>query len=250
MAIQDIAEFSDPSAETVLNVESLTAGYGDSEVITDVDLHVDDGEIVCLIGPNGAGKSTVMKSVYGFTTIHSGTITYTDEDITRLAPADALTAGMAYVLQESSIFPRMTVRENLLMGGFVLDDDNRVAELVEDTFEEFDRLADRRDQQARTLSGGERRLLEIARGLILDPDLVFLDEPSVGLEPQYIDTVFDRITDLRDAGKTLMLVEQNAEKGLSVADRGYVLADGQIRYEGTGDRLLEDEQVGELYLGN
>lgn len=250
MSAQDIAEFSDPSEKTVLNVESLTAGYGESEVISDVNFHIDESEIVCLIGPNGAGKSTVMKSVYGFTTIHSGTITYNGEDITRLDPADALTAGMAYVLQESSIFPRMTVEENLMMGGFVLNDDDRVEDLVEDTFEEFDRLAERRNQKARTLSGGERRLLEIARGLILDPDLVFLDEPSVGLEPRYIDTVFNRITDLRDAGKTLMIVEQNAEKGLSIADRGYVLADGQLRYEGAGDRLLEDEQVGELYLGN
>lgn len=249
MSKSAIDEFTDPTEETVLNVQDLTAGYGDTVVISDVDLHVDDGEIVCLIGPNGAGKSTVMKSVYGFTSIHDGTVTYRDEDITHLAPADSLTAGLTYVLQESSIFPRMTVTENLMMGGFVLNDDDRARELVDETYEEFDRLSERRDQKARTLSGGERRLLEIARGLILDPDLILIDEPSVGLEPRYIEMVFDRITDLRDAGKNLILVEQNAEKGLSVADRGYVLADGQIQYEGTGTQLLGDEQVGELYLG-
>jgi branched-chain amino acid transport system ATP-binding protein len=245
----DIVEFTEPSDETVLNIKNLTSGYGETVVISDVNLHIDDSEIVCLIGPNGAGKSTVMKSVYGFATVHSGTVTYRNENITRLSPGDSLTAGMAYVLQESSIFPRMTVTENLMMGGFILNDDDRVRELVEETYEEFDRLSESRDQKARTLSGGERRLLEIARALILDPDLLFLDEPSIGLEPRYIEMVFDRITELRDAGKTLMLVEQNAEKGLSVADRGYVLADGQIRYEGTGEQLLDDEQVGELYLG-
>lgn len=214
-----------------------------------VDFEVEQGEIVGLIGPNGAGKSTVMKAIYGFATVHDGRVTYRGENVTRLSPGESLRAGMAYVLQDSAIFPDMTVAENLLMGGFILGDDDRAQELVEETFEEFDRLQDHREQRAKTLSGGERRLLEIARALILDPDTLFLDEPSIGLEPRYTDMVFDRIESLRAREKTIVLVEQNAQKGLSVADRGYVLADGRLRYEGSGEDLLADEQVGELYLG-
>ena len=245
----ELEAFTSPSEDTILSTDGLTAGYGDTVVISDVSIHVDDGEVVCLIGPNGAGKSTVMKSIYGFATVHDGIVSYQGDEITHYEPGESLRTGMSYVLQDSSIFPEMTVNENLLMGGFVLNDDSYVQELVEETYDQFERLRECRGQQAKTLSGGERRLLEIARALILNPDLLFLDEPSLGLEPSYIDMVFERIETLSETGTTILLVEQNAEKGLSTADRGYVLSDGQIRYEGTGEQLLTDEQVGELYLG-
>jgi branched-chain amino acid transport system ATP-binding protein len=156
---------------------------------------------------------------------------------------------MSYVLQSSSVFPEMTVHENMLMGGFVFDDDERAARRAEELYEEFPRLADHREQEAGSLSGGERRLLELARGLVVEPKLMLLDEPSVGLEPTYIEQVFDHVRDLNELGTTILLVEQNAEKGLSIADKGYVLASGEIRHTGSGAELLENEEVGRLYLG-
>lgn len=244
-----LEEFTTPSGDTILEVRNMTAGYGNSVVISDVSLYLDDGEIVTVIGPNGAGKSTVMKSIYGFTTIHEGTVEYHGRDITHHSPVETLKAGMSYILQDSAIFPKMTVEENLLMGGFVLNDDDKARRLAERMYEQFPRLDDRRAQQAKTMSGGERRLLELARGMILDPEVMLMDEPSIGLEPAYVEMVFDKIEELNAAGKTIMIIEQNAEKGLSVADRGYVLADGQLKFEGTGRQILGDEDVGRLYLG-
>lgn len=233
----------------LLALSGVTAGYGNTTVIHDVDMAVERGQIVCLIGPNGSGKSTVMKSVYGFADVMDGTITFDGEAITHASPQENLAAGIGYVLQSASVFPDMTVHENMLMGGFVFDDDDRAGERAEELYEEFPRLAERRSQKAGTLSGGERRLLELARALVVDPELLLLDEPSIGLEPRYIETVFERIEGLNDLGTTLLLVEQNAEKGLSVADRGYVLASGEIKFVGTGEELLADEEVGRLYLG-
>ena len=238
-------EDSDP----LLALNGVTAGYGNTTVIHDVDLAVERGQIVCLVGPNGSGKSTVMKSVYGFADVMDGRISFDGDDVTRSRPQENLAAGIGYVLQSASVFPDMTVHENVLMGGFVFDDDDRARERAEDLYEEFPRLAERRSQKAGTLSGGERRLLELARALVVEPQLLLLDEPSIGLEPKYIETVFERIEDLNDLGTTLLLVEQNAEKGLAVADRGYVLAGGEIEFVGTGEELLADEEVGRLYLG-
>ena len=233
----------------LLALSDVTAGYGNTTVIHDVDMAIEQGQIVCLIGPNGSGKSTVMKSVYGFADVMGGSITFGDEEITHTSPQENLAAGIGYVLQSASVFPDMTVHENLLMGGFVFNDDDRASKRAEELYEEFPRLAERRAQKAGTLSGGERRLLELARALVVEPELLLLDEPSIGLEPKYIETVFERIEDLNNLGTTLLLVEQNAEKGLSVADRGYVLASGEIKFEGPGDELLADEEVGRLYLG-
>jgi branched-chain amino acid transport system ATP-binding protein len=233
----------------LLSVENLTSGYGNTTVVHDVDLSIDEGEVACLIGPNGSGKSTVMKSIYGFADVFSGTVRFDGEEITGRAPKESLRSGMSYVLQDSSVFPGMTVHENMLMGGFVFDDDDRARERAEELYEEFPRLAEIRAQKAGTLSGGERRLLELARALMVEPGMMLLDEPSIGLEPKYIDDVFERIEQLNDLGTTMLLVEQNAEKGLSVADKGFVLASGEIKFTGTGTELLEDEEIGRLYLG-
>jgi len=235
--------------DALLELSDVTAGYGNTTVIHDVDLAVPDGEIACLVGPNGSGKSTLMKSVYGFADVTAGTVTFDGRDVTGQSPQQSLRSGMSYVLQSSSVFPDMTVHENMLMGGFVFDDDERAEARAEELYEEFPVLSDIRRQKAGTLSGGQRRLLELARALVVDPQLMLLDEPSIGLEPRFIEDVFDRIRHLNDLGTTLLLVEQNAEKGLSVADRGFVLASGEIKFAGTGTELLENDEVGRLYLG-
>jgi len=233
----------------VLAIENLTAGYGGTEVLTDVSVEVGEGQVVTILGPNGAGKSTLMNSIFGFADVDGGRISLRGEDVTGVGSEEILRHGVGYVMQDPSIFPKMSVHENLLMGGFVLNDDDRARELVEGIYEDFDRLEERRDQQANTLSGGERRLLEIARTLLLDPDFVLFDEPSIGLEPRYVEMVFDRIEALDEAGKTVLLVEQNADVALGVSDRGYVISDGEVRYEGSAQQLLEEEDIGKLYLG-
>jgi branched-chain amino acid transport system ATP-binding protein len=235
--------------DPILRLDDVVAGYGNTTVLHDVSIAVGDGQIGCLIGPNGSGKSTLMKSVYGFADVKAGSVRFRGEEITGRAPQTNLANGISYVLQDSSVFPRMTVHENMLMGGYVFDDDDRAADRAEELYDEFPILGDIRSQKAGTLSGGQRRLLELARALMVDPELMLLDEPSIGLEPRFIDDVFERIKQLNDLGTTILLVEQNAEKGLSVADRGFVLASGEIKVTGTGTELLDDEEVGRLYLG-
>ena len=245
MAATPSADATDP----ILEMEHVVSGYGNTTVLHDVSIAVKEEEIACLIGPNGSGKSTLMKSIYGFADVQSGTITLREEDITGRSPQDNLANGMSYVLQDASVFPNMTVHENMLMGGYVFNDDDRANERAEELYDEFPILGDIRGQNAGTLSGGQRRLLELARALMVDPDVMMLDEPSIGLEPRFIDDVFERIEQLNDLGTTILLVEQNAEKGLSVADRGFVLASGEIKFTGTGTELLNDDEVGRLYLG-
>jgi branched-chain amino acid transport system ATP-binding protein len=240
---------ADGGERALLELSDVTAGYGNTTVIHGIDIAVEEGSIACLIGPNGSGKSTLMKSVYGFADVFGGTVTFDGEDITGRSPQESLASGMSYVLQSASVFPDMTVHENMLMGGYIFEDDDRARERAEELYAEFPILGDIREQKAATLSGGQRRLLELARALMVDPELMLLDEPSIGLEPKYIDDVFERIRQLNDLGTTLLLVEQNAEKGLSVADRGFVLASGEIKFTGSGTELLEDEEVGRLYLG-
>ena len=239
----------DDADDPLLEMRDVVAGYGNTTVLHDVNVAVEEGQIACLIGPNGSGKSTLMKSIYGFADVKRGTITLDGEDITGRSPQENLRNGVSYVLQDSSVFPRMTVHENMLMGGYVFDDDDRAAARAEELYDEFPILGDIRNQSAGTLSGGQRRLLELARALMVEPDVMMLDEPSIGLEPTFVDDVFDRIEQLNEFGTTILLVEQNAQKGLSVADRGFVLASGEIKFTGTGTELLNDEEVGRLYLG-
>lgn len=237
--------------EALLVIDALVAGYGKMEVLHGFDLQIGRGQSLCLIGPNGAGKSTVLHSISGFTNIGSGAIRVAGDDVTRLGSNDKLkTAGIAYVLQDNSVFPDMTVEENLLMGGYLMDSQKDAAAAAERVFERYTRLAERRRERAGVLSGGERRLLEISRALIMDPAILLVDEPSIGLEPRFIEMVFEVLGDLqREAGKTIILVEQNAKKGLEFADIGYVLVSGQLAKAGPGNDLLEDEDVGRLFLG-
>jgi len=237
--------------EPVLQIDGLVAGYGKMEILHGIDLQVSAGQSLCLIGPNGAGKSTVLHSIYGFTNIMGGTIKAKGTDITRLNPNEKLkTAGVAYILQDNSVFPDMTVEENLWMGGFLMDTPAHAKEAAEKVFEKYPQLAERRRQSAGVLSGGERRLLEIARALVMEPQVLLVDEPSIGLEPRYISMVFEVLDDLQHGqGKTIVMVEQNAKKGLEFADIGYVLVSGEIAMAGKGDDLLQDPEVGRLFLG-
>jgi branched-chain amino acid transport system ATP-binding protein len=179
-----------------LQIEGLNAGYGKMEILHNVNLYASKGQSVCLIGPNGAGKSTILHSVYGFANIFSGTITVDGKDITNLSSAEKLkSVGVAYILQDNSVFPDMTVEENLLMGGYIKDNTNESYEEAEKIFEKYDRLKKRRNQPAKVLSGGERRLLEISRALVMKPSVLLVDEPSIGLEPRYIKMVFEILGD-------------------------------------------------------
>lgn len=237
------------TTDTILQTKDVVAGYGNTTVLHDVNIAIEDGQIACLIGPNGSGKSTLMKSIYGFADVMSGTVTLGDREITGRTPQENLANGMSYVLQDASVFPGMSVNENMLMGGYVLDDKTAAIDRAEELYAEFPLLDGIREQTAGTLSGGQRRLLELARALMVEPEILMLDEPSIGLEPKFIDDVFNRIEQLNELGTTILLVEQNAQKGLSVADRGFVLASGEIKFSGSGDELLSDEKVGKLYLG-
>jgi len=234
-----------------LRIKKLNAGYGKMAILHDFDLFVSKAQSLCLVGPNGAGKSTILHSIYGFTNIFSGQIEIEGKEITSMTPAEKLkSVGIAYILQDNSVFPDMTVEENLLMGGYIKEKTEESYEEAEKIFEKYDRLRNRRNQAAKVLSGGERRLLEISRALVMKPSVLLVDEPSIGLEPRYIEMVFEILNDLQKSEKkTIIIVEQNAKKGLEFADIGYVLVSGQTAIAGSGDELLENPDVGRLFLG-
>lgn len=244
-----LAQISD--AEPFVSIEGLVGGYGRAEILHGIDLVLGRGQSLCLIGPNGAGKSTVLHAIFGFAQVFDGTVSVGGKDITRLSSSRKLKeAGIAYVLQDNSVFPDLTVEENLLMGGFLLPGSKDAKIAAEKVFDRYDRLARRRNERAKVLSGGERRLLEVSRALIMDPSVLLIDEPSIGLEPRYIDLVFEVLTDLqRKDGKTILMVEQNAKKGLEFADIGYVLVAGRVALAGSGRDLLANPDVGRLFLG-
>ncbi len=238
-----------------VSIKNLVAGYGQMQILHDLDLRVGKGQSLCLIGPNGAGKSTILHAIFGFNRIFSGSIEISTDgvtkNVTKMTPNQKLAdAGIAYILQDKSIFPNMTVEENLWMGGFLKNKPQEAKDAAEKVFDKYDRLANRRKHKAGVLSGGERRLLEISRALVMNPEILLVDEPSIGLEPRFIDMVFDILDDLQNTeGKTIIMVEQNAKKGLEFADIGYVLVSGQLAIAGTGDELLQNPKVGELFLG-
>jgi len=235
----------------LVQIDGLTAGYGKMEILHQIDLAVGSGQSLCLVGPNGAGKSTILHSIFGFTQIFSGNINVDGVDVTKQSPSERLRdAGIAYILQDNSVFPDMSVEENLLMGGYLLPNTTLAKEAAERVFARYDRLAQRRTDKAGVLSGGERRLLEISRALIMEPKVLLVDEPSIGLEPRFIDMVFEILSDLKDRdGKTIIMVEQNAKKGLAFADIGYVLVSGRVAMADKGATLLENPDVGRLFLG-
>jgi len=241
--------------DQALQIDDLCAGYGQMEILHGFNLRVGRGQSLCLIGPNGAGKSTVLHSIFGFTTIYSGSILSNHgsgrADVTHLSANEKLrSAGIAYVLQDKSVFPHMTVEENLWMGAFLMERAAEAKLAAERVFDQYPRLAARRKYPAKVLSGGERRLLEISRALVMDPKVLLIDEPSIGLEPRFIDMVFEILGDLQHkGGKTIVMVEQNAKKGLEFANIGYVLVSGELAIAGKARDLLADPDVGRLFLG-
>jgi branched-chain amino acid transport system ATP-binding protein len=233
----------------LLVAESLTAGYGRMDILHGVSLAVDVHEIVSIIGPNGAGKSTAFKTIVGFLRPRTGRVLFNGEAITGLRPDLVLRRGLAYVPQGRIVFPQMTVLENLEMGAYIERDGRRIAAALEQVYALFPVLAERRKQTAGTMSGGEQQMVAIARALMTSPRLILLDEPSLGLSPKFVTLIFEKLLDMREAGYTLMLVEQNATRALGIADRAYVLELGRNRLEGPGRQLLADPEVKRLYLG-
>ena len=232
----------------LLEVVSVTAGYGDSEILRDVSMEVRAGEIVSIIGPNGAGKSTLMKTIFGLLHARQGSISFDGDDITRLHPYQIVERGMCYVPQVSNVFTDLTVAENLEMGAFLAKKAD-IARRMERIFDYFPRLKERRGQRAGKMSGGERQMVAMGSALMLEPKLVLMDEPSAGLSPKMVGVIFEQIRLINEAGPAILIVEQNAHHSLRMSDRGYVLAAGQNRFEGTGDNLLNDPEVARLYLG-
>jgi len=235
------------NGEALLEVQAVTAGYDQMEILHDVSIRVGDGEVVTLIGPNGAGKSTLLKTIFGLLRPTRGSIRFRGEDIAGLPPKLLVRRGLAYVPQVDNVFPSLTLEENLQMGAVVLDGDVRPR--MEEVLRLFPALSDRRRQKVGTMSGGERQMAAIGRALMLEPVFLLLDEPSAALSPIMAETVFDRIRDINGRGVTVLLVEQNAREALRLSHRGYVLAGGQQRLEGAGEALLADAEVKRLYLG-
>jgi len=233
----------------LLEVDRISAGYGQALVIEDVSICVDAGEIVGIIGPNGAGKSTVLRTVAGQLLPAAGAIRYSGQDITRLGMAERGRRGLMFVPQGMNIFPNLTVRENLEIAGLLLEDKTARQEAVRDALEHYPALGRKKDQYGRALSGGERQLLALSRTRILRPRLVLLDEPSLGLAPMLVDHIFDESVRMTGLGVSVLVVEQNARKALSISHRAYVLELGRNRLTDTGARLLHNEDVQRLYLG-
>lgn len=233
----------------LLTLEDITAGYGQAPVLSDITLHVESGEIICIIGPNGAGKSTVLRTIAGQLIPSRGTVTFKGENISTMSIARRGAKGLVFIPQGMNIFPNLTIVENLEISGTLLEDKHSLSRNIRKVLEKYPVLHKKRNSFARELSGGERQILALSRSILLKPDLVLLDEPSLGLAPIIVDMIFDQIVEIGKSGSSVLLVEQNARKGLSISHRGYVLELGRNRLTGTGQELLESDEVRQLYLG-
>jgi ABC-type branched-subunit amino acid transport system ATPase component len=232
---------------TVLEAREVVSGYGEVEILHGVSIKVEEGEIVTIIGPNGAGKSTLLKTVFGLLPCKRGAVFFTGEDVTGQPPQVMVRKGMCYVPQSDNVFPSLTVQENLEMGAFIRRDNCRSK--IEEVLALFPDVMERRHTRAGKLSGGQRQMLALGRALMLEPRVLLLDEPSASLAPNMVQLVFAKILDINRSGVAIVMVEQNARESLKLSHRGYVLAMGQNRLEGSGESLLESEEVGRLYLG-
>ena len=235
------------SADPVLELSSVDSGYGEVQVLDDCSLHLDADEIVCLIGPNGAGKSTVLKTAFGMLTPWEGSVAYHGRQIGGMAPEDIVREGIGYVPQTDNVFGSLTIDENLRMGGVARKDG--LSEVIAELYERFPLLDEKRTAKARTLSGGQRQVLAFARALVMEPDVLLIDEPSAGLAPNTADDVFGHVRAVNEMDTAILMVEQNATKGLGISDRGYVLDQGSVRFEDVAGDLVDNEEVSKLYLG-
>jgi branched-chain amino acid transport system ATP-binding protein len=233
----------------LLELKDLVAGYGGGDILQGVDLTVDEGSLTCIVGPNGAGKSTLLRVVSGLLRPTRGSVKFRRESIAALSPRAILTRGIVQVPQERSLFPTMTVWENVRLGAYTVRDRGLIERRLAAVGETFPLVRERRHELAASLSGGQQKIVEFARAMMLDPSLLILDEPSMGLDPKTRTTVFNTIRAMNDAGHTLLLVEQNARSGLGIATHGVVMESGRIRLEGPGPEVLSNPEIGRLYLG-
>ncbi|MGU9958283.1 MAG: ABC transporter ATP-binding protein [Arenicellales bacterium WSBS_2016_MAG_OTU3] len=232
---------------SVLALKDVAGGYGDTQILHGVSLHVDAGEIVVIIGPNGAGKSTAMKAVFGLLNLNSGSISLDATNITNMRPEQVVKHGVCYVPQTSNIFPSLSVEENLEMGAYLRDDDFRPQ--LEEIYRLFPPLREKRKQVAGALSGGQRQMVAMGKAMMLEPKILLLDEPTAGLSPKYRSEIFSIVKTVNATGTPILMVEQNAKQALSIANRGYVLVDGKNKHSGSGRELLNDPEVAEMFLG-
>lgn len=231
----------------LLEINDIYGGYGGGDILNGVSLNMASNDIIAIVGPNGAGKSTLMKSAFGLVKIHTGKITFDGKNITGVSPDKIVRRGISYVPQENNIFPSLSVEENLEIGGYILKSDLKPQ--MERIYELFPRLAERRRQAAGSMSGGERQMVAMGRALMLEPKLLLLDEPTAGLSPAFIDQTFESVKRINNGGVGILMVEQNAKQALAIANRGYVLTNGQNRHEDTGAALLANREVAEMFLG-
>ena len=234
---------------SMLKIENLSISYGAIEAVKDVSFEVNEGEVVTLIGANGAGKTSILRTISGLVRPSNGTISYLDNQIQKTAARKIVADGLAQVPEGRHVFPGLTVLENLEMGAFLNNSKDEIQASLKRVFDRFPRLEERKNQDAATLSGGEQQMLAMGRALMSKPKLLLLDEPSMGLAPIFIQEIFDIIQDIQKQGTTVLLIEQNAKKALSIADRGYVLETGKIVLSGTGKELLASDEVQKAYLG-
>jgi ABC-type branched-subunit amino acid transport system ATPase component len=232
----------------ILLAKDICSGYGDTEILHRVSIHLKKGEIITIIGPNGAGKSTLLKTLMGYLTPFHGKIFLYDEDVTRLRPDEMVRKGIGYVPQLDNVFPSLTVEENLEMGGYT-EDKRRVSARIEEAYELFPILKERRCQRVRTMSGGQRQMLAMARALMAEPSVLLLDEPSAGLSPKVSAMVFEKIKEIHQADKAIVIVEQDAYQSLGISNRGYVLVMGRNEYEDEAHKILGSQRIREAYLG-
>jgi branched-chain amino acid transport system ATP-binding protein len=235
--------------DAILTLEGVVSGYGKMTILNGTSARIRRGAITTVIGPNGAGKSTMFKTVFGLLPVRSGRIMLDGADTTNFSPRRMLDAGVCYVPQGRNIFPELSVRHNLELGGVALADASRLPARIEAMMARFPMLAEKANRQASTLSGGQQKLLEVARGLLLDPKLILIDEPSIGLSPLMVREVFDILRGLRGQGVTILLIEQNAKQALEMCDYGLVLELGQTRIENTASAILADPRIAQLFLG-
>jgi branched-chain amino acid transport system ATP-binding protein len=237
------------AAAPILVLDRVFAGYGKMTILNGTSAYIRRGAITTVIGPNGAGKSTMFKTIFGLLSVRSGTIAFDSSEITNFSPRQMLAAGIVYVPQGRNIFPELSVRHNLELGGVALSSQADLTGRMNAIMRRFPVLKERADAQASTLSGGEQKILELARGLLLDPKLILIDEPSIGLAPLMVQEVFALLTALRDKGVTVVLIEQNAKQALQISDYGLVLDQGQTRMEDTAAKILADPRIAQLFLG-
>lgn len=236
-------------SEPLLQVKDLEVYYGVIQALKGVSFHVNEGEIVSLIGANGAGKTTVLHTVTGLLHPRNGSVVYDGQNLGRVAPHKIVAMGLAHVPERRRVFQNLSVYDNLLLGAYTQKDKGKIQQQMEQVFEQFPRLKERRRQLAGTLSGGEQQMLAMGRALLSDPKMIVMDEPSMGLSPLLVTEIFEIIQSFRKAGKTVLLVEQNAKKAMTVSDRVYVLETGTVTKEGKASELINDESIKKAYLG-